>query len=104
MWSTLGDLSIYAMAAGKHSGDAGWDPRADFDNNGMVDNADLALLQANMGRSGDLIVNPELSPAFSLPPEADLGMAGRRRRSAGRRRRQPEAVAIIQHVWRWARC
>ena len=91
------DLSIYAMAAGKHAGDAGWDTRADFDNNGAVNDADLALLQANMGRSGDLIVNPELSPVLSLLPEADLlawldGVGC----SAGSRQRQPQAVAGVE--------
>jgi hypothetical protein len=45
------DFGIMAASYGKSSGDAGYDPRADFDRNGRVNIADFGLLAANYGKS-----------------------------------------------------
>ncbi|MCD6290369.1 MAG: hypothetical protein J7M34_07690, partial [Anaerolineae bacterium] len=75
------DVSVLAAAYGKPQGQPGFDPRADLNEDGAVDQADLALLQANLGRRGDILVGvtaageetrllvptgPELTGAVSL--------------------------------------
>jgi len=50
------DASLLAAAFGKSQGQAGFDPRADFNEDAAINAADLALLQANLGRRGDILV------------------------------------------------
>ncbi len=47
------DLSMVALAFGKSSGQAGYDPRTDLTDNGAVDFTDLSLAALNFGRTGD---------------------------------------------------
>lgn len=44
------DLLLIASSYGRHSGDYGYDPRADLSGDGRVDYADLLLLATNYGR------------------------------------------------------
>ncbi|MFQ5343766.1 MAG: hypothetical protein ACE5F6_19660, partial [Anaerolineae bacterium] len=48
------DASLVNLAFGTVPGDANWDPRADFNEDGLVDSVDMALLAANFGRAGDI--------------------------------------------------
>ena len=50
------DVSLLAAAYGKSQGQPGFDPRADFNEDNTADAADLALLQTNFGRRGDVLV------------------------------------------------
>lgn len=61
------DMSLWAASAGKSSGQPGFDARADFDGSGTVDDADLALLQANFGKSGDVTIGGGAGPTFAQP-------------------------------------
>ena len=45
------DLQQIQRSFGKKSGDIGYDPPADLDRNGIVDKADLALAEQNLGCS-----------------------------------------------------
>jgi hypothetical protein len=42
------DLSLFGSSIGKSPGDPGFDPDADFDGNGAVDQADAHVLVANL--------------------------------------------------------
>jgi len=57
----VSDLSIYALASGKSSGQYGFDARADFNGDDVVDSTDLALLQSNFGKAGDIVVGGSAS-------------------------------------------
>ena len=46
------DFAILKAAYGTKSGDAKWDPRADFNGNGQIDGIDFSILKANYGKSG----------------------------------------------------
>jgi hypothetical protein len=46
-------LSILDSALGTHTGDAGYDNRADFNDDGAVDSTDLSLLEDFYLTSGD---------------------------------------------------
>ncbi len=46
------DLMLFARANGATDGDANWLARADFDGNGTIDDADLAILSSHFGRTG----------------------------------------------------
>ncbi len=48
------DVSLVAAAFGKAQGQPGFNPRADFDENDTINQADLGLLAANLGRRGDV--------------------------------------------------
>jgi uncharacterized repeat protein (TIGR01451 family) len=50
------DVSLVAAAYGKNRGQQAFNPRADFNEDGAVNAADLALLRANLGRRGDLLL------------------------------------------------
>ncbi len=55
------DVSLVAAAYGKSQGQAGFDGRADFNEDGTVDAADVGLLEANLGRRGDVLVGVSLA-------------------------------------------
>ena len=57
------DLSIYSAAAGSSAGEANYDARADFDNDGEVDSVDFDLLSSNFGRHGDIVVGASAGAA-----------------------------------------
>jgi hypothetical protein len=48
------DVSILVTTYGKSAGDLGFDSRADFNDDGVVDAADFSLLASNYNRSGSL--------------------------------------------------
>jgi hypothetical protein len=60
------DASLLAAAFGTAQDEAGFDWRADFDQDGRVGEADQALLQAHMGVSGDRVVRDEDGGPFTL--------------------------------------
>ncbi|HEY65452.1 MAG TPA: hypothetical protein G4O02_12875, partial [Caldilineae bacterium] len=70
------DVSMLATAYGKSQGQPGFDPRADFNEDGAVDQADLALLRANLGRRGDILVGVAAAagqePIAFVPAGPDL--------------------------------
>ncbi len=67
------DASLLAAAFGKSQGQAGFDPRADFNEDDAINAADLALLQANMGRRGDILVGvATMAAAAGTGEEAPL--------------------------------
>jgi hypothetical protein len=45
------DLAAVENALGTRPGDEGYDPALDLDQNGIIDDADVALVEANMGRT-----------------------------------------------------
>lgn len=47
------DMDILAGAYGSHTGEPGWDSRADFDCDGDVDDFDEDILNSNLYRHGD---------------------------------------------------
>jgi len=55
------DASLVNLAFGSVPGDANWDPRADFNEDGVVNGVDMALLAANFGQVGDVEVGPHAS-------------------------------------------
>jgi len=55
------DVSAVAAAYGKSQGQAGFDPRADFNEDDTINDADVSLLQANLGRRGDVLVGTHVS-------------------------------------------
>ena len=57
------DVSLLAAAFGKSQGQPGFDPRADFDEDDVVNAADLTLLRANLGRRGDLLLGASVASA-----------------------------------------
>ncbi len=50
------DVSLLSAAYGTSQGQASFDPRADFNEDDTIDEADVALLQANLDRRGDVLV------------------------------------------------
>jgi len=50
------DASLVNLAFGSVPGDANWDPRADFNEDEVVNGVDMGLLAANFGRVGDVEV------------------------------------------------
>ena len=50
------DLSQMARALNSQQGDASWNPDADLNNDGVVDNSDFDILSANMGLKGTSLV------------------------------------------------
>lgn len=50
------DASALAAAHGTSQGQAGYDPRADLNEDNTINDADVSLLQANLGRHGDILV------------------------------------------------
>ena len=50
------DVSRLAASFGKSRGEAGFDPRADLNQDGQVNAQDLELLRPNLGRRGDVLV------------------------------------------------
>ncbi|MEM4724278.1 MAG: cohesin domain-containing protein, partial [Candidatus Hadarchaeum sp.] len=50
------DLSLLTAAYGKSQGQAGFDPRANFNEDNAINDADVSLLEANLGRRGDILV------------------------------------------------
>jgi hypothetical protein len=50
------DISLLTAAYGKGQGQPGFDPRADFNEDDEVNAQDLALLQPNLSRRGDVLV------------------------------------------------
>ncbi len=58
------DISLLAAAYGKQQGEPGFDPRADFNEDGEANAQDLELLQPNLRRRGDVLVG--ISPSASL--------------------------------------
>jgi len=55
------DASLVNLAFGTVPGDANWDPRADFNEDEVVNGVDMGLLGANFGRVGDVEVGPHAS-------------------------------------------
>jgi hypothetical protein len=62
------DASIVNLAFGSTPGGPNWDPRADFNEDAVVDGVDMGLLAANFGLSGDVEVGG--LPAAALTPHA----------------------------------
>ncbi|NOZ27514.1 MAG: hypothetical protein GXP39_05605, partial [Chloroflexi bacterium] len=60
------DVSVLAAAYGRSQGQPGFDPRADFNEDGVIDQADLTLLRANLGRRGDILVGVTAASAESV--------------------------------------
>ncbi len=50
-WVDSLDLTAVQNALGSRPGDEGYDPAMDLDQNGIIDDADVALVLANMGRT-----------------------------------------------------
>jgi hypothetical protein len=55
------DASLVNLAFGSVPGDANWDPRADFNEDEVINGVDMGLLAANFGRIGDVEVGPHAS-------------------------------------------
>ncbi len=72
----LRDVSLVAAAFGKTQGQAGFDPRADFNEDDTVNQVDVNLLQPNLGRRGDVLVGVSAAAAETdLLEFADLSSA-----------------------------
>jgi len=52
------DASLVNVAFGSVPGHSNWDPRADLNEDGLVNGVDMGLLAANFGRAGDIEVGP----------------------------------------------
>jgi len=50
------DISLLTAAYGKAQGQPGFDPRADFNEDDVINDDDTDLLRANLGRRGDILV------------------------------------------------
>ncbi len=70
------DASLVNLAFGTAPGDANWDPRADFNEDEVVDGVDMGLLGASFGRVGDVEVGPSAASLLLGSAAADLGLAG----------------------------
>jgi CSLREA domain-containing protein len=70
------DASLINLAFGTVPGDADWDPRADFNEDEVVDGVDMGLLSANFGRVGDVEVAPSAASQLVGKVGADLGWVG----------------------------
>jgi uncharacterized repeat protein (TIGR01451 family) len=57
------DASRLAAAFGKSQGQPGFDPRADFNEDDQINNADATLLRANLGRRGDILAQAQAAGA-----------------------------------------
>jgi len=66
----LRDVSLLAAAYGKSRGQAGFDPRADFNEDGAVNQDDFNLLRANLGRRGDVLVAASAASAQAAGAQA----------------------------------
>jgi uncharacterized repeat protein (TIGR01451 family) len=67
------DLSLVAAAYGKTQGQAGFDPRADFNEDNTISNGDVSLLRPNLGRRGDVLVQSSPAAGVGLEsPSLDL--------------------------------
>ena len=53
------DISALVAGHGTTQGQQGFDPRADFNEDDTIDNADVSLLQANLGRREDVVVKSD---------------------------------------------
>jgi hypothetical protein len=65
------DVSLLARAFGKNQGQPGFDPRADFNEDGAVNAADLNLLRPNLGRRGDVLLGATVASG-DLPEDRGL--------------------------------
>lgn len=79
------DASLVNLAFGSEPGDANWDARADFNEDGMVSGADMSLMAPNYGLVGPILLGDEAlagaparsgEPASFGPTQRWLGMAG----------------------------
>jgi hypothetical protein len=59
------DASIVNLAFGSAPASANWDPRADFNEDDVVNGVDMGLLAASFGLSGDVEVGPSAAGAAS---------------------------------------
>ncbi|NOZ70457.1 MAG: hypothetical protein GXP38_00855, partial [Chloroflexi bacterium] len=79
------DVSLLARSYGTARGQSGYDVRCDFDQDGLIDQNDVALLQANLGQRGDILVGmtaaslrdgvPPLELNASLAPTATVSLS-----------------------------
>ncbi len=77
------DASLLAAAFGKSQGQPGFDPRADLNEDDAVNAADLALLQANLGRRGDILVGVATMAAAARADEEQTLFLDLEPRAAG---------------------
>ena len=47
------DLGAIGLAFGSQPGDANWNPDADLDGNGIVESADLAIIESDFGKTSE---------------------------------------------------
>jgi hypothetical protein len=55
------DVSLLAAAFGKTQGQPGFNPRADLNEDDTINNADVNLLRANLGRRGDVLAGMQVA-------------------------------------------
>ena len=67
------DISLLAATYGMSQGQAGYDPRADFNQDGSVNQADVSLLRENLGQQGDVLVG--VSAAASNQDSTSLALS-----------------------------
>ncbi|MFH1085525.1 MAG: hypothetical protein V1772_07165, partial [Chloroflexota bacterium] len=65
------DASALAAAHGTSQGQAGYDPRADLNEDDTTNDADVSLLQANLGRRGDILVGAGVASLLGDEPGGD---------------------------------
>jgi len=77
---------------------AGFDPRADFNEDDTINAADLALLRANLGRRGDILLGAAVAAAIDEEPPLSLDLGPRGVGPVGLRIAPASVLAAVGQV------